>query len=170
LEDQHGREPDRNAKPRRGHETGHPEGHKGLELCIYHQEAHDEATQHLRTLYFELAEHPTVAFYNPNKFNQPSPAAKQAIRKLDELNNRLLNINCSSDIDIATGQIQWDRLVETWKSILFASKDTHVLAEEPQERYMSALANMCKEFHYPSEWANIPPGGLEEPDSKVSNR
>jgi uncharacterized protein YaaN involved in tellurite resistance len=100
----------------------------------------------------ELLENQRVAFYNSVKYNQPSHAAKEAIRKVDEINNRLLSRNCSSNLHIATGQIQWDNLIEAWKSILRAAEDTSRFTEERKQRTMSRLVNMCKELHYPSEW------------------
>ncbi|KAJ5602075.1 hypothetical protein N7510_011609 [Penicillium lagena] len=156
---------DRNADPWEGQETNPSEGQKDEELLPYHHAAQDEATQYLRTLYFALVENPSVGFYNPTRLNLPSPAAKEAISKLDEINGRLLTRNCFSGLNIAVGQIQWSRLVKTWKSILFASEDISPFAEEAKKRHMSALTNICKELHYPKEWANIPPGGPEEPHS-----
>lgn len=94
-----------------------------------------------------------VAFYNPVKYNQPSPAAKEAILQLDKINHRLLTRNCSSELDIATGMIQWDRIIEAWKSVLWALEDTSKFAENRKQRAMSKLVNMCKEFYYPNEWA-----------------
>ena len=112
----------------------------------------------LRTLYFEIEKNPTVALYNYNNYNNyngPSPATKDAIEKIYEINGSLLTINCFSNLSIAVGQIMRDHFVETWKSFIYAS-------EEQKERHLSALANMCKELHYPSKWANIPPGCFEE--------
>jgi hypothetical protein len=76
--------------------------------------------------------------------------------KIDEVNGRLLTINCFSGLSIVVGQIMRDRFVQTWKLFIYAS-------EERKGRHTSALANMCKDLHYPSEWANVPPGGFEEP-------
>lgn len=145
-------------KPRESHQIEYPEGQKGPELHPYHHEAHEEATQYLRTLYLEIEKNPTVALYNYTKRNGPSLAAKEAIAKIDEINGRLLTINCFSDLSIAVGQIMRDDFVQTWKWFIYATK-------ERKEVHLSALANMCNELHYPRGWANIPPGGPEEPHS-----
>ena len=114
---------DRNSKSQEDQKTVHPDGQKSPELLPYHQEAHDEATQHLRTLYFEIEKNPTVALYNPNKYNGPSLAAKEAIDRIDEINGRLLTINCFSNLSIEVGQIVRDHFVETWKLFIYASEE-----------------------------------------------
>ncbi|KAJ5891351.1 uncharacterized protein N7473_007579 [Penicillium subrubescens] len=144
------------AKRREGHETDDPEGQRGTELLPYHHEAHEEATQYLRTLYLEIEKDPTAALYNYNKFNAPSPAAREAMDKIDKINGRLMTINCSSNRQIEVGQIMRDRFVRTWRLFIYAP-------EERKGRHRSTLADMCKELHYPSEWANVPPGDFEEP-------
>jgi hypothetical protein len=150
LEDHNDCQPDRNVKPEGGHEVAQPEGQKGPVLLPRHQEAHDEATQYLRTLYFEIEQNPAVALYNPTKSNRPSAAAKEAIDKIDEINGHLLTFNSFSGLDIAVGQIIRDDFVRLWKWFLYAP-------EERKEKHINALAKMCKELHYPSGWANIPP-------------
>jgi hypothetical protein len=143
-------------KSEEGHEFDYPFGQQGLELLPRHEEAHDEATPYLRTLYFEIKNNPTVALYNPTKFNRPSPAAKEAIDKIDEINGHLLTFNCAGGLNIAMGQIMRDHFVQLWRLFLYAS-------DERKESHMSALAKMCKDLHYPSGWASIPPGSVEEP-------
>jgi hypothetical protein len=150
LTDQNERQPDRNMESGGGLEF---EGQKNPVLLPRHREAHDEATQYLRMLYFEIEKNPTMALYNYNKFNRPSAAAKEAMDKIDEINGRLLNFNCSSRLSIAVGQIMRDRFVELWRWYIYAP-------EERKEKHVNALAKLCREHGYPSSWANIPPDSL----------
>lgn len=151
LTDQNERQSDINVESWEGLEF---QGQKNPVLLPRHREAHDEATQYLRMLYFEIEKHPTMALYNYNKLNRPSAAAIEAMDKIDEINGRLLDFNCSSRLSIAVGQIMRDRFVELWRWFIYAPK-------ERKEKHMNALAKMCKEFDYPRSWANIPPGSPE---------
>lgn len=130
------------------------------ELFQYHREAHQRATQYLRTIYFALLDNPFIAFFNPMTPRiVPPPAVREAIKKIDEINLRLLDRNIGNDLDLGRGQIHWERFIEIWKSIDFASKNPQLDGDQRKEALMDELCNVCKEFRYPSGWASVPPNG-----------
>ena len=132
------------------------------ELFQYHREAHQRATPYLRTFYFALLDNPLVAFINLMTYiSVPPLAAREAIKKIDEINLRLLDRNIGDDLDLGRGQIHWERFIERWKSIYFASKNPQLGGEQRKGGLMVELCNMWKGFRYPSGWASVPPNGQE---------
>lgn len=94
----------------------------------------------------------------------PPPAVREAINKIDEINLRLLDRNIGNNLDLGRGQIHWERFIEIWKSIDFASKHPQLAQLDGEQRkgaLIVDLCNVCKEFRYPSGWASVPPTGQE---------
>jgi hypothetical protein len=104
-----------------------------------------------------LVDNPFVGFYNPIIESQiPPKAARDAIRELDKINSHLMDRNIANGLDLGLGQIQWQRFVAKWKTILFML-NTPQPGEPETKPFMLALSDMCKEYDYPSAWACLPP-------------
>lgn len=128
----------------------------------YHEQAFQEATEHLLTLYNEFVRRPTVKLKAAEtKKDFRSSTASEAISRLDCISSRISMRNNTPE-HRGLGDIKWEVFGEIWSDIFdptppprwARNRKWKADRKKYNEGRLEALVNRCG---YPEGWASCPP-------------
>ena len=132
-----------------------PPEHAKRTLSSRHEEAHQQATSHLKVIFDALRKSPKlVPSRESEKFD---PGAQTAISTIKQINMRITEENKKLGEDSDTGIIHLDRLCGQWR--------TGLLESNLEVGQIENSRQWCQNQNYPLEWANLRSWGPANPSS-----
>lgn len=128
---------------------------------LFHKETHKEATDALRNLFIGLRAHPSSQIQGTNIGNNVPIAIRDPIQRLEKLNLKIKQHNTQQNLDSELGVIRYQQLCGMWRAVISIGNQPEVVNAQ-----LAALRDLCGNFHYPQEWADIPIATQSPPGSQ----
>ncbi|KAJ5178963.1 hypothetical protein N7492_002173 [Penicillium capsulatum] len=128
-----------------GQDANPPAAHVEGMLSSYHKKAHKSATSYLKVLFDGLEKNPRLSPSPP--FTGAYENTKSAIRSLESLNKELQAENKRQGKDDDTGVVRYAMLCNQWRA--------GFLNPQMEKLQIDMTQQLCQDFHYPKEWANL---------------